>query len=114
MINSMFSNFTDVSKFSGSYCHRKYQNEPFFHEVVGREGAIKTFNTEVSIIPPAKNTSCYFTIYKDYIIEDKIYLLPKKQLISQENFFHISPKSNYNYNYDQYVVTKDGAKGKRF
>ena len=52
-------------------------------------------------------------ILDDTYLEDKIYLLPGRRLISQNNIWHLSPKSNYSYNFDQYVMTTTGTNGTR-
>ena len=68
---------------------------------------------ELSIIPPV-NVGCYFTVfYDDTTLEDKIYLLSERRIITQNNIWHVTPKSNYSYNYHQYVMTKSSAKGIR-
>ena len=101
----------DTEKFKTSYCHPKHQNGPFFHETVAKGEVNKIFTTELSLLPPFHN-GCYIAIYyEDKTLEDKIYLLPRRRLISQNNIWHLSPKSNYSYNYDQYEMSTTGAKG---
>ena len=95
----------------GSYCHPKYQNSPFFHETTGEDEISEILFTEFSLLPPA-NDGCYLTIYYEGIaLEDKIYLLPRRRLLSQNNVWHLAPKSNLSYKFDQYVMTTAGTKG---
>ena len=106
--------FTDTSSFQRSYCHPKHQIGPFFHETLMNNEKTKTFSMELSLIRPA-NVGCYFTVfYDDTILEDKIYLLSERRLITQNNIWHVTPKSNYSYNYHQYIVTKSNLIGIRF
>ena len=105
--------FIDNARFKTSYCHPKYYNGPIFHETIGNDELSKIISTELSLLPPV-NDGCYVTIlYEDTSLEDKIYLLPRRRLISQNNIWHLTPKSNYSYNYDQYVITTTGTKGTR-
>ena len=103
----------DNARFETSYCHPKYQNSPIFQESIGKDELGKIYSTELSLLPPVSD-GCYLTIYfDDTLLEDKIYLLPGRRLISQNNIWHLSPKSNYSYNFDQYVMTTTGANGTR-
>ena len=103
--------FLDNDEFKTSYCHPRYQNGPFFHETTGKDELSKRFSTELSLLPPV-NDGCYLTIYYEGTsLEDKIYLLPRRRLLSQNNIWHLTPKSNYSYNYDQYIMETAGTKG---
>ena len=101
----------DNARYNTSYCHKKYQNGPFFHETTGEDEISKILSTELSLLPPV-NDGCYLTIYYEgTVLEDKIYLLPRRRLLSQNNVWHLAPKSNHSYNYDQYVMETAGTKG---
>ena len=100
--------FLDTTGFENSYCHSKgYQGNFLFHEVLGGDKYTE-YSTHVSIVRPY-HTGCYFKILFDgNELEDTIYLLSNREVISQNKIWHMSPIYNgiNQYQYDQFLVTK--------
>ena len=100
--------FLDTNGFKNSYCHSKgYQGNFLFHEVLGGDKYTE-YSTHVSIVRPY-HKGCYFKILFDgNELEDTIYLLSNREVISQNKVWHMSPIYNgiNQYQYDQFLVTK--------
>ena len=100
--------FLDTNGFEKSYCHSKgYQGNFLFHEVLGGDKYTE-YSTHVSIVRPY-HKGCYFKILFDgNELEDTIYLLSNREVISQNKVWHMSPIYNgiNQYQYDQFLVTK--------
>ena len=82
----------ETNTVSGTFCYPKgHLGGPFFRESVTNNSENKEYSIEISLHPPGNN-GCYFSIYyEDTEPEDKMYLLPTREVESQNQKWKISP-----------------------